>query len=226
MKTAPPTRWFAGGWRRPATTAVLDAAPEYWALTAEQLLARLGSGPGGLPQAEAESRLLRLGPNRLGVGPSHSRARLLATQLKSPLVLLLVFAAIVSALTGEWLDAAIVLAIVVASVGVGYSREHSAQKAVAALQAQVQTKATVVRDGRPTTIPVEQIVPGDVAQLSAGCLVPGDARLLEAADLYVSEAALTGRASPWRRGRDRCPSRRPCGREPTASSSGRTCGAA
>ena len=196
MKTTPPTRWFLGGWRRHAAPAKLDAAPEYWALPAEQLLARLGSGPGGLVQAEAESRLLGLGPNRLGAGPSHSRARLLATQLKSPLVLLLVFAAIVSALTGEWLDAGIVLVIVVASVSVGYSRERSAQKAVAALQAQVQTKATVLRDGRPTTIPVEQVVPGDVAQLSAGCLVPGDARLLEAADLYVSEAALTGESFP------------------------------
>jgi Mg2+-importing ATPase len=109
----------------------------------------------------------------------------LAAQVRSPLLLILVFAAVVSAFTGEWVDAVIVLLIVFASVGISSSREYSAQAAVAALQAQVRTKAHVVRDRHTVVVPVEDIVPGDVVLLSAGSLVPGDGVLLEATDFFM-----------------------------------------
>ncbi|HEY6547928.1 MAG TPA: cation-transporting P-type ATPase, partial [Vicinamibacteria bacterium] len=157
----------------------------YWALTALELAGRLGSSADGLSQAEALARLRTFGPNRLRSGPAHTRLRVLLAQLRSPLLFLLIFAASISALTGEWLDAVIVVLIVLASAGFGYSREWSAQSAVAALQAQIRTKARVVRDGRPRSVPVEEVVPGDVVELGAGTLVPADARILEAASLFV-----------------------------------------
>jgi Mg2+-importing ATPase len=119
-----------------------------------------------------------------------------ARQLRSPLLLLLIVAAAVSMLTGEWLDAAIVVAIVIASAGIGYSREYHAHVAAAALQARIGARADVVRDGHPRRIPSEEVVPGDILLLSAGSLVSADAVVLEAADLYVSEAMLTGESFP------------------------------
>jgi Mg2+-importing ATPase len=120
----------------------------------------------------------------------------LAGQLRSPLLLLLVFAAAVSGLTGQWVDAAIVVSIVLASVGIAYQREYSAQAAADALRARIHTRATVIRDGRAQPVAVRELVPGDVVLLSAGNLVPADAVILEAADFFVSEAVLTGESFP------------------------------
>ena len=113
-------------------------------------------------------------------------------QLRSPLLLLLIFAAAASVLSGEWLDAAIVLTIVVVTVGIGYSREYSAQTAAAALRARVCTRATVLRDRIPEQIPAGEIVPGDVVLLGAGSLVPADGVVLAATDVFVGEAVLNG----------------------------------
>jgi Mg2+-importing ATPase len=107
-----------------------------------------------------------------------------------------VFAAGASAATGQWVDAVIVLAIVLVSAGIGYSREYDAEAAVAALRARVQTRATAIRDGRPATVPIREIVPGDVVLLSAGSLVPADAVILDATDFFVNEAVLTGESFP------------------------------
>ena len=92
---------------------------------------------------------------------------MLWNQLRSPLLWLLLFAAAVSAITGEWADAFIVLSIVGASAGVGYRREYRSQTAAAALRARVKTRAKIVRSGEPTSVPLEQIVPGDIVLLSA-----------------------------------------------------------
>jgi Mg2+-importing ATPase len=173
--------------------AELDA---YWVPDAHVIAGRLGSGRDGLSQAEAERRLRTGGPNRLRARRSLSRLAVVWAQIRNPLLLILVFAAVASAFSGEWIDAAIVLVIVVASVGIGYSREYSAQAAVAALQAQVRVRTTVVRDGRTVSVPLEEVVPGDVVMLSAGSLIPGDGVILEATDCYVSEAVLTGESFP------------------------------
>jgi Mg2+-importing ATPase len=178
------------------TAPGLTGLETYWALNDAALADRLASGRDGLSQLEAEARLRSVGPNQLRAGVRYSRTRVLATQHRNPLLLILVFAAIASALSGQWVDAAIVLVIVLASVGFSYSREYSAQTAVAALQAQVRTRTTVLRDGGTVTIPVEELVPGDVVLLSAGSLVPGDAVILEATDFFVSEAVLTGESFP------------------------------
>jgi Mg2+-importing ATPase len=121
---------------------------------------------------------------------------MLSRQLQNPLLLLLVFAASASGLSGEWIDAAIVMTIVVATVLIGYSREYSAQSAAAALRARLQAQCTVLRDGQPQQVPTEEVVPGDIVLLSAGSLVPADAVLLEATDFFVNQAVLTGESFP------------------------------
>ncbi|HEY7699989.1 MAG TPA: HAD-IC family P-type ATPase, partial [Vicinamibacteria bacterium] len=174
----------------------IDGLEAYWSLDPEVLAARLESGPEGLSQKEASARLRRFGRNQLRVHRQYSRVRLLLEQLRNPLLLVLVFAAIASASTGEWADSAIVLAVVAATVGISYSREYSAQTAVAALQARVRTRTSVLRGGQATMTPVEKIVPGDVVLLSAGSIVPADGVILEATDFFVSQAVLTGESFP------------------------------
>jgi Mg2+-importing ATPase len=120
----------------------------------------------------------------------------LLNQLRSPLLLLLVFAAITSAVVGELTDATIVLVILTASVGIGYLREYRAQAAAAKLQLQITARATVLRDGRSTMLPVRELVPGDMIMLSAGSLVPADGVILEANTFFVNEAVLTGESFP------------------------------
>ena len=129
-------------------------------------------------------------------GEQLSAPLVLAAQFRSPLLLLLVFAAAVSALTGEWIDAAIVGIVVLVSAGLGFVREYKAQAAAAALRSRIRTRTSVVRDGVPVTIAVEEVVPGDIALLSAGSLVPADAALIDARDFFVSEAVLTGESFP------------------------------
>jgi Mg2+-importing ATPase len=169
---------------------------QYWALESADLERILDSTPQGLSSTEAERRLQQYGPNALRDGRPLSRLAVLGRQLRSPLLLLLVFAAAASIASGEWLDAAIVIAIVLATVLIGYSREYSAQAVAAVLRTRLRAKANVQRDGRLESVPVEQVVPGDVVLLSAGSLVPADAVVFEATDFFVSEAVLTGESFP------------------------------
>ena len=121
---------------------------------------------------------------------------MLWNQLRSPLQWLLLFAVVTAAASGDWIDACIVLAIVVSSVGIGYAREYRAQLALEELRSRVAVRVRVLRDGAEATIPARDVVPGDVVLLSAGNLVPADAVLLEATDLFVNEAVLTGESFP------------------------------
>ncbi|MFO0750533.1 MAG: magnesium-translocating P-type ATPase [Myxococcota bacterium] len=177
------------------TTSAPHAAP-WWTRSAADLMSELGATRDGLTAARAATRLAEVGPNELREHERLSHWRVLRRQIASPLILLLVFAAIVSFATGEWVDAGIVLVIVLASVGVGYRREYVAERAADALQARVRTTVRVLRDGQPIAVPRRDIVPGDVVLLAAGSLVPADGLILEATDCYVSEAVLTGESFP------------------------------
>jgi Mg2+-importing ATPase len=177
----------------------------YWSLEAAEIARRLGSDEAGLSSGEAARRLRECGPNTLREQGRLSRITVLWNQLRSPLLLLLVFAAVASAFAGGWTDAAMVLVIVVASAGIGYSQEYRAQRAVAELQARVRTRATAVRDGRPVILPAQEIVPGDVVLLSAGSLVPADAVVIEETDCFVNQAVLTGESYPVEKRRGAVP---------------------
>jgi Mg2+-importing ATPase len=168
----------------------------YWSLEPAALAAQIGTTPNGLSTAEADRRLRQFGPNELRERRSRARLDILGRQLRSPLLLLLLFAAGASILSGEWLDAAIVLVIVATTVWIGYTREARAHAAAAALSERLDAGATVLRDGTPTRVGRNTLVVGDVVMLSAGSLVPADGLVLEATDFFVSDAVLTGESFP------------------------------
>jgi len=173
------------------------AAPaSYWSLSPEQLLSALHVAGDGLAQAEAENRLKQFGPNALQARRRSTAAGLLLRQFKSPLVLILIFAATVSAFVREWTDAAIVLVVVIGSTMLGFVQEYRAGHAVEKLRSQVTLKSSVLRDGQRRILPSEQVVPGDVVLLSAGSLIPADGVVLEANDFFVDQAVLTGETFP------------------------------
>ncbi len=176
--------------------AVGNGTDAYWSKPAKDLFEALASRPAGLSSAEAADRLLRAGPNGLGKKGGVNALGTFARQFRSPLVLILVFAAIASAFVGEGSEAAIIALIVMASCLLSFTQEYGASKAMQALTARISRKALVVRDGVEQLVPIESIVPGDVIRLSAGNLIPADGVLVEACDLCVSEAALTGETYP------------------------------
>ena len=150
-------------WRRLAggplvATALRPPREAYWALPAAALVRHLASGADGLTGAAAATRRRTHGPNALLEHRRDARLVVLGRQLRRPLLWLLVFAAAISALTSAWLDAAIVLAIVVVTVALGYSREYRADRAAAALRAQLRTSTQVVRAGRAESIASEDVV--------------------------------------------------------------------
>ncbi len=168
----------------------------WWSEPEQALNARLASGPSGLSSADAAARLKAVGPNAVEARRRATWLSAFATQLRSPLVLLLVSAAIVSAFLRAWTDAGVVVTIVVGSALLGTFHEWRASAAVEALQARVSLRAKVVRDGVTVALPARELVPGDVIELAAGSLVPADARVLTARDFFVGEAMLTGESYP------------------------------
>jgi Mg2+-importing ATPase len=173
--------------------AALDA---YWTLTIDQLLTALHTTHNGIQQIDAESRVKQYGLNALKAQQKNTAFGLLLSQFKSPLVLILIFASIVSAFVGEWTDAIIILAVVIGSTMLGFVQEYRASNAVEKLRSQVTIKSSVLRGGKPQMVPSEQVVPGDVVLLSAGSLIPADGIVLEANDFFVNQAVLTGETFP------------------------------
>src|ERR1043166_8611146 len=169
-----------------ASTQTPTSPTAWWSLSPQGVLEQVRSSVNGLSSADAAARLKARGKNELRAKKAPSWLSTIARQAKNPLLLLLVFAAIVSVATGEWIDAAIVLVIIAASVGITASREVSAQKAAAGLSARSRTRANVIRDGKAQPVAVEEIVAGDVVVLQAGSLVPADCAVIEATDLFVS----------------------------------------
>jgi Mg2+-importing ATPase len=169
---------------------------QYWSQPPDSLAAQLRCSLGGLAAADAEQRLRELGPNVLRARERVTAPKLFLDQFKSPLVLILLFAAAISGITQEWVDALIILSIVFGSAVLSFIQEYAAGNAVQKLRARVMLKTNAVRDGQPSSIPAEQIVPGDVVLLSAGSLVPADGVVLEAKDFFVSQAVLTGETFP------------------------------
>ena len=174
----------------------LPPDPPYWSRSQEDLFALLQTSAQGLDEAAAQERLAQFGPNQLKARQKNAPLALFLNQFKSSLVLILVFAALISLITGEWIDAAIVIAIILASAFLGFIQEYNASSAVEKLRSQVQLKTTVLRAGAPKTILSEEIVPGDVVLLSAGSIIPADAIVLQADDFFVNQAVLTGETFP------------------------------
>jgi Mg2+-importing ATPase len=172
-------------------------------------MAELGSGDRGLPSAEAAERLRRHGANSVDEQRTVTALRLLLRQFESPLVLILVFGAVISMVVRDWVDASIILAIVLGSTLLGFAQEYRAGAAVAALRRRLALTVQVIRDGAPQTIHSSAIVAGDVVQLAAGNLVPADGVVIDAKDFLVTEAALTGESFPVEKSRGILPADTP-----------------
>jgi P-type Mg2+ transporter len=175
----------------PGELSLADAAR----MSSDEALARLGSGPGGLPCGEAERRLREFGPNALGTHRVSAGAVVLR-QVRNPILVLLLAAALVSGLTGGGTNALIIGVIVAASVGLGFVNEYRAERAMDALRAQIRQQAEVRRDGQVSQVPVMDLVPGDLVVLRVGTIVPADLRLLTVDELECDEGVLTGESMP------------------------------
>jgi P-type Mg2+ transporter len=170
--------------------------PPFWSLPADQVLQQLHSSVDGLGNREAKQRLIKYGTNSLKQQRKSSAIGLLFNQFKSPIVLILMFAAALSIFLNDRTDAIIILTIVIISGLLGFWQERGASNAVEKLLALVQVKATVLRSGIEQEIPHENVVPGDIVLLAAGGSIPGDCLVLESKDLSVNEATLTGETYP------------------------------
>jgi Mg2+-importing ATPase len=170
--------------------------PEFWSVSATELLRTLGTSEQGLAASEAAERLRKYGANALKPPRDTSSLTLFFGQFRSPLILILVGAAALSFFLHDATDAAIIIAIVLVSGTLGFWQERGAVTAVMRLLAIIQIKAMVLRDGSAVTVPSEEIVPGDVVVVNAGDAIPGDCAILESRDLFVDEALLTGETYP------------------------------
>ncbi|ESY89397.1 magnesium-translocating P-type ATPase [Mesorhizobium sp. LNHC209A00] len=168
----------------------------YWSIETNDLLLRFETSVSGLASSEAASRLAKFGRNTPASTSSTSALAVFARQFRSPLVLILIFAASVSAFVGEGQEAAIIGAIVLASCVLSFTQEFGASRATEALKQRISRKAIVLRDGAECSVAAEEIVPGDLIRLSAGNLIPADGIILDARDFNVSEAVLTGETFP------------------------------
>jgi P-type Mg2+ transporter len=168
----------------------------FWSIPANEVQRQLQSTPQGLTSQEVKIRLKQYGPNLLKPKKKSTALTLFLAQFQSPIILILIFAAGLSFFLNATTDALIILTIVLISGLLGFWQERGAADAVEKLLALVQTKATVLRDGTPQEVFVEEVVPGDLVFLSAGGSIPGDCLLLESSDLFVDEATLTGETYP------------------------------
>jgi P-type Mg2+ transporter len=169
---------------------------DFWSVPASEILQRLQTTIEGLSSSESEKRLKRYGPNILKPKRRSNSITLFLFQFRSPITLILLFAAGLAFFLHEPTDTMIIAIIILISSLLGFWQEKGAADAFEKLLATVQIKATVQRDGQVKEIPVEEIVPGDVIILNAGDIIPADCLILDSKDLFISEATLTGETYP------------------------------
>lgn len=169
----------------------------YWSKPVDEMLTDMGSNRNGLDANTVEEKLQRYGRNTLVADDGRGKAlKLFLDRFRSPLVLILIFAALVAFILKDWLDALIVLAIVFISAVLGFIQEYHATSVVNKLRQRVSVKTAVLRGAQTLAIPSEDVVPGDIVKLSAGNLIPADGILIDAKDFFVSQALLTGETFP------------------------------
>ena len=175
---------------------------DYYKLSVDETLNELNADSAGLSSERAAERLAQYGPNKLKEAEKPGFWKRFLTQLKDPMLLILLAAAGVSALTGaiagesEWAETIIILAVVLLNAVLGVLQESKAEAAIEALQTMTAATCKVLRDGKMAALHSDELVPGDVVLLEAGDAVPADGRIIESASLKIEEAALTGESVP------------------------------
>ena len=175
------------------------------------IIQELGSRREGLTEAEAQERLARFGPNRLT--PPRKRGPLMRflLQIHNVLIYVLLGAAGVTALLGEWVDTGVILGVVLINALIGFIQEGKAEKSLDAIRNMLSLHATVIRDGRRRETAAEDLVPGEIVLLASGDKVPADLRLIETRNLRIEEAALTGESEPVEKSPDPVAAEAPIG---------------
>ena len=168
---------------------------------AQEVLRSLNTSEAGLSGSEAAQRLAKHGPNELAEGKKITLFERFVSQLKDPMIIILLAAALISGVTAAYsgesfTDVIIILAVVLINAVLGVYQESKAEKAIEALREMTAATCKVLRDGRQQVIHSSEVVPGDVVVLEAGDAVPADGRILESASLKIEEAALTGESVP------------------------------
>ena len=183
-----------------ATTGTMDLCSlrreEVWTVPVEQILKRLKTTPAGLDSVSVQARLKLYGPNDAATVKKTPLWLQFLSRFSNPLVIILLVASGLSAATGDIASFVVVVAIVTISMTLDFVQEVRAQNAVEALRKSVAVEAMVRRNGATVSLPIDQLVPGDIVQLIAGDLIPADARILESRDLFVNQALLTGESYP------------------------------
>jgi P-type Mg2+ transporter len=169
---------------------------DFWSVPQQRLLQDLNATTRGLTSGEARSRLQHFGLNSALPDRTGSSLNILFRQLASPLVLVLLVAAALALFVQEWVDAALVLIIVLGSAMLGFTQEYRASKATAKLRHRLALRSNVLRDGAVVNVRASELVPGDLVLLSAGDVIPADGRVMDALDFLVSEACITGESFP------------------------------
>jgi Ca2+-transporting ATPase len=169
---------------------------QWYQLDRERLFAELNTSEQGLSDAEARKRLEKFGPNKLAEAEAIGKLKILLHQFTSPLIYILLIAALVTTLLQEYKDTGVIAAILLVNALVGFIQEYKAEKNVRALKQMVVAKARVLRDGKEVEINSEDLVPGDIVFLASGSRVPADVRLLKVIELKIDEAMLTGESVP------------------------------
>ncbi len=176
---------------------------EWYRLSADEALDQAKSDPQGLADEEAARRLDEHGPNELIDAGTKSPWRILAEQFTSLLIIILIIAAVASAILGDYEDAIAIMAIVILNGALGFRQEYKAEKTMTALRKLAAPIVRVRRGGEVREVPASELVPGDIVLLEAGNVIPADARVLRSASLRVQEAALTGESEPVEKTADR-----------------------
>ncbi len=181
----------------------------FWCLGIEALFDQVASRAAGLTRVEAKERFLRFGPNIVAEHPSTRLLARVAKRFTEPLVAILLIAAVISGATGDLASFAIIVVVVSLSIILDIVQEHRADVAAEALKRSVAIHADVRRDGTIVSIPVEEVVPGDIVELRAGDLVPADGTVLHSRNAHVNEALMTGEPFPVEKRSDPCDAKMP-----------------
>jgi magnesium-transporting ATPase (P-type) len=180
-----------------AMSVAANAIPAWHAISADEVLRRLDSNPrSGLDSEEISRRLGKYGANKLPEGRKQGPLIRFLKQFDNILVYVLLGAGFIKFMVGLWLDAAIILAVVVINALLGFVQEGKAEKALDSIRNMLSAEARTLRGGEIRMTPAEELVPGDIVLLESGDKIPADLRLIEVKNLRTEEAALTGESVP------------------------------
>lgn len=169
---------------------------EWYTQSQEQIFKSFDVGENGLTYEQVESLRERYGENKVGKEEGVNYLRLALNQLKSPLILILLIAVVVTISLAEYIDALVITAVIVLNGVIGFVQEAKAERSVRSLQQMITPKTIVTRDGKDMEVPSASLVPGDIVSLVSGAMVPSDIRLFAVTELRVDESMLTGESVP------------------------------